>query len=202
MCRSTALSAHSPTLGLHIALLHVVHSNTGMTLQVLFISETDCVPSLPSQTGLHIIPWQYSLLQTSDSTNSSLPWDSHWLPRICQETRVSLILLPFLLHLLKDTTQRRVSGVNFVLGFSSRDSVLGQQMCYRTHQHSGLMFGLFMPAGMPRATSGPVRPVKEMTTSFTAILLTRRSQSRRDYRSGTERCWTRPSQRGFCMTIK
>ncbi len=57
-------------------------------------------------------------------------------------------------------------------------------------------------AGMPRATFGRVRPVKETTTSSTAILLTRRSQSRRDYRSGIGRCWTRPLQKGFCMTTR
>lgn len=39
-CRSTALSAHSPTLGLYIQLLHVVHNNKGMALEVRFICET------------------------------------------------------------------------------------------------------------------------------------------------------------------
>lgn len=62
-----------------------------------FMGETDLFASLSAQTGLHIIPWQYSLLQTSDSANSCVPWDPHRLPRICQETRVWLILRPLFL---------------------------------------------------------------------------------------------------------
>lgn len=57
-------------------------------------------------------------------------------------------------------------------------------------------------AGIPRATSGHVHLVKEMTTSFTAILPNRRSQSQRDCRSGTGRCWTRLLLREFYTTIR
>lgn len=52
------------------------------------------------------------------------------------------------------------------------------------------------PLGMWRVTSGPAHPVKEMTTSSTATLLTRRSPSPRGFKSGTERCWTRLLLRG------
>lgn len=39
-------------------------------------------------------------------------------------------------------------------------------------------------------TSGRAHPVKEMTTSSTAILLTKRYLNPSDCKSGTKRCWT------------
>lgn len=35
------------------------------------------------QTGIHIISWQYSLLQASAAKNCSLPWNPHWLFGVC-----------------------------------------------------------------------------------------------------------------------
>lgn len=46
MCRSMALSAHSPTLGLYILILYVVHGIKGMALHMLFMGEIDHVASL------------------------------------------------------------------------------------------------------------------------------------------------------------
>lgn len=57
-------------------------------------------PSLPLQEGLHIVPWQYSLLQTSGATDGSLPRDPHWLSGICQEARVSRVTSLFVLVFL------------------------------------------------------------------------------------------------------
>lgn len=65
-----------------------------------------------------------------------------------------------------------------------------------------LVVPLVPHSGTRRATSGRVRRAKATTTFSTATLPTRRSQSPRDCRSGTGRCWTMPLQRGFCTTTK
>lgn len=43
-------------------------------------------------------------------------------------------------------------------------------------------------SGLLQATFGPVLPVREMTTSSTVTLQTKRYPSLSDYRSGTRRC--------------
>lgn len=53
-----------------------------------------CIPhwlisNIALQTGLHIIPRQYSLLQTTCAKDCSVPWDLNRLPGVCEETRVS-----------------------------------------------------------------------------------------------------------------
>lgn len=55
---------------------------------------------------------------------------------------------------------------------------------------------------MLQDTFGPVPQVKEMTTSFIATPLTRKSPNQNDCRSGIRRCWTRHSQKGSLTTIR
>ena len=58
------------------------------------------------------------------------------------------------------------------------------------------------PPGMCSGTSGPALPAKGTTTSSTATPWTRRSLSPSGCRSGTGRCWTRPSPRGSSTTTR
>lgn len=50
--------------------------------------------------------------------------------------------------------------------------------------------------------SGRARPVKEMTTSSTAILLTKRYPNPSDCKSGTKRCWTSLCQSASSMITR
>lgn len=51
-------------------------------------------------------------------------------------------------------------------------------------------------------TSGRAHPVKEMTTSSTAILLTKRYPNPSDCKSGTKRCWTSLCQSASSMITR
>jgi len=56
--------------------------------------------------------------------------------------------------------------------------------------------------GTLRLTSGRVHRARVTTISFTVTRPTWRYRSPRDYRTGTRRCWTRPSLSAVSLTTR
>lgn len=52
--------------------------------------EIKMTPHPPLQACIHILPGQYSFLPAPLPPDSCLPWDTHWISRICEEIGVSL----------------------------------------------------------------------------------------------------------------
>lgn len=122
------------------------------------------------QTSLHILPGQCPLLSATLSENRRVPWDSFRVSGVCQKTRV------------------RYSPI-----------LLFQQYFYFNWcSHFCLVKFLIKPfwilyfVGLPQDTSGLALLVKEMITSFTVTLQTRRYPSPSGCRSGIKKCWIKP----------
>lgn len=127
------------------------------------------------QTGLHIIPRQYSLLQTTFAEDCSVPWDLNRLPGVCEKTWVgNFKMLRCFYMMLFNTACMAIMISGDILSCS----------------------------GMWWVTSGLAHQVKEMTTFSIATLLTRRSRSPRGSKSGTGRCRTRLLLRGSSTIIR